>query len=60
MTTVLPASESDSALAVAAAFAVVAVVAVDGTATVAVVRTPALDAEFGPAVGARSTLVTAP
>jgi hypothetical protein len=53
MTTVLPANESDSALAV---------VAVVGAATVAVVRTAALDAEVdaAAAAGAWSTLAAVP
>jgi hypothetical protein len=59
MTAVLPASESDSALAVAVVRAVVAVV---GAATVAVVRTAALDAEVdaAAAAGAWSTLAAVP
>jgi 2-hydroxychromene-2-carboxylate isomerase len=64
ITTVLPTSESDSALAVARAVAGVGVV--DGAATVAVVPTDALDAEVdaevdaAAAAGAWPTLVTAP
>jgi hypothetical protein len=58
MTTVLPASESDSALAVAAALAAAAAVGV--ATTLAVVRTAALATEVGAAVAALPMLVVDP